>query len=132
MGRRRGRTIGTLLLAAGAALLFALCPVRRSPWLAHDADARSQGPSFSRIISTGNDLSSRAPISGGASHEALLDLTSIDAAQRRPTGRPRRGRPAPQITRALSSSGVPAGSPLTLIVGLDQTGRRGQPSQLSL
>ena len=36
------------------------------------------------------------------------------------------------ITRALSSSGVPAGSPFTLTSGFDQTGRRGQPPQLSL
>jgi hypothetical protein len=36
------------------------------------------------------------------------------------------------MTRALSSSGVPAGSPLTLTNGLDQTGSRGQPPQLSL
>jgi hypothetical protein len=36
------------------------------------------------------------------------------------------------ITRALSSSGVPAGSPLISTVGLDQTGIRGQPPQLSL
>ena len=36
------------------------------------------------------------------------------------------------ITSALSSSGVPAGSPLTLMSGFDQTGRRGQPPQLSL
>ena len=36
------------------------------------------------------------------------------------------------ITRALSSSGVPAGSPLTLMSGFDHTGRRGQPPQLSL
>ena len=31
--------------------------------------------------------------------------------------------------RALSASSVPAGSPLTLMVGFDQTGRRGQPLQ---
>ena len=37
-----------------------------------------------------------------------------------------------RITRALSSSAVPAGSPLTLTNGLDHTGRRGQPPQLSL
>ena len=36
------------------------------------------------------------------------------------------------ITRALSSSVVPAGSPLTSTVGLDHTGTRGQPPQLSL
>ena len=36
------------------------------------------------------------------------------------------------MTRALSSSGVPAASPLTLISGLDHTGMRGQPPQLSL
>jgi hypothetical protein len=37
-----------------------------------------------------------------------------------------------RMTRALSSSAVPAGSPLTLTNGLDHTGRRGQPPQLSL
>ena len=37
-----------------------------------------------------------------------------------------------RITRALSSSAVPASSPLTLTNGLDHTGRRGQPPQLSL
>ena len=36
------------------------------------------------------------------------------------------------ITRALSSSGVPAGSPLINTFGLDHTGMRGQPPQLSL
>src|SRR5262249_14553215 len=37
-----------------------------------------------------------------------------------------------EMTRALSSSGLPAGSPLIFTNGLDQTGRRGQPPQLSL
>src|SRR5436190_1175257 len=37
-----------------------------------------------------------------------------------------------EITRALSSSGVPAVSPLIRMIGLDQTGMRGQPPQLSL
>jgi hypothetical protein len=36
------------------------------------------------------------------------------------------------ITRALFSSRVPAGSPLISTVGLDHTGMRGQPPQLSL
>ena len=36
------------------------------------------------------------------------------------------------ITRALSSCGVPAGSPLISTFGLDHTGRRGQPLQLAL
>jgi hypothetical protein len=36
------------------------------------------------------------------------------------------------ITRALSSCGVPAGSPLISTFGLDHTGRRGQPLQLDL
>jgi hypothetical protein len=36
------------------------------------------------------------------------------------------------ITRALSNSAVPAGSPLTSTLGLDHTGMRGQPPQLSL
>src|SRR5262249_22037994 len=37
-----------------------------------------------------------------------------------------------EMTRALSRSGVPAGSPLTVTNGLDQRGSRGQPPQLSL
>ena len=37
-----------------------------------------------------------------------------------------------RITRALSRSGVPATSPRTLTNGLDHTGTRGQPPQLSL
>jgi hypothetical protein len=37
-----------------------------------------------------------------------------------------------RITRALSSSGVPAGSPWIITLGLDHTGNRGQPPQLSL
>src|SRR5262245_12970846 len=37
-----------------------------------------------------------------------------------------------EITRALSSCGVPAGSPLMSTFGLDHTGRRGQPLQLAL
>src|SRR5262249_8279315 len=37
-----------------------------------------------------------------------------------------------KITLALSRSGVPAGSPLIRTLGLDHTGRRGQPPQLAL
>ena len=36
------------------------------------------------------------------------------------------------VVASAGDCGVPAGSPLTLIVGLDHTGRRGQPPQLSL
>src|SRR5262249_8230790 len=36
------------------------------------------------------------------------------------------------MTRALSRSSVPATSPLIVTLGLDHTGKRGQPPQLSL
>ena len=105
----------------GAALVHAADPLRRH--------LGKRGPCQSHDCHDGQQKTSHwlAPWDASVSD---ADAPSIDPLRNHRKAATRAACSA--MTRALSRSAVPAASPLTSTLGLDHTGRRGQPLQLSL